>query len=260
MAENETMIVRESPAEYITTLRINRPDAQNALNFTVLDSLEAHLLELQNSEIRALIVTGTGGVFCSGADLKLIADFSPADAREFSVRGHEVLQLIEEFPAPVIAAVNGYALGGGCELACACDLRYTGESAQWGQPESRVGMITGWGGTFRLPRIIGVARAKELVFTAKMIDAREAHAIGLVNDIFPDEELLDSVAQVAGEIARNAPVANKLSKRMLNRFRDDKEAVKTEESLALAFCVTTEDQSEGIRAFLEKRSPVFRNK
>ncbi|HKJ68355.1 MAG TPA: enoyl-CoA hydratase-related protein [bacterium] len=259
MSEHETVIVRESPAKYITTLRINRPDAQNAFNFELLDSLETHLLDLQSSNIRALILTGTGGVFCSGADLKLIADFSPAEARAFSLRGHEVLQLIERFPAPVIAAVNGYALGGGCELACACDLRYTGESAKWGQPEAKVGMITGWGGTFRLPRIIGVARAKELIFTAKMIDARVAREIGLVNEVFPDEELRNKTEEIAGKIARNAPIANQLSKRMLNRYWGDTEALRTEESLALSFCVTTEDQSEGVNAFLEKRSPEFRN-
>jgi len=256
----DTLIREEQVAEYVTVLTLDRPEVQNAFNLEMLGMLEQILDRLQSSDVRALMLTGTGRAFSAGADLKQIQTFDEAKAREFSLRGHQVFRKIERFPAPVIAAVNGYALGGGCELACACDLRYAAESAKLGQPESRVGMITGWGGTFRLPGIVGPAKAKEMVFTARLLSATEAREVGLVNAVFPDEGFLDRVTEVASSIAERAPIANALSKRMLNRYPGDVQAMINEESLALAYCVTTEDQTEGINAFLEKRSPTFQNK
>lgn len=256
----DTLIFEKQVAEHVTLLTLNRPEVQNAFNLEMLGSLEQILDRLQSSDVRALILTGSGKAFSAGADLKQIKTFDEARAREFSLRGHQVFRKIERFQAPVLAAVNGYALGGGCELACACDLRYAAESAKLGQPESRVGMITGWGGTFRLPRIVGLATAKEMVFTARLLSAAEAREVGLVNAIFPDEAFLEQVTEVATSIARRAPIANALGKRMLNRYPGDVQAMINEESLALAYCVTTDDQTEGIDAFLEKRSPEFQNK
>jgi len=253
-------IITEKITNYTVYIRLNRLEVYNAMNFEMLEDLGNKLDELSKTDIRCLVFTGTGKSFSSGADLKEIKEFDPNMARNFSLAGHKVLDKIENFPCPVIAAINGYALGGGLEFACACDLRYATESAKFGQPESKVGMITGWGGTFRLPRYIGVARAKELIFTSKLINATEAHAYGLVNDVFRDDKFMENVFNIARKIEKNAPIANRLSKKMLNRYPYDLDNIKDEESLALSHCVNTEDQKEAINAFLEKREPVFNNK
>lgn len=174
--------------------------------------------------------------------------------------GHRLFARIEGFPTPVIAAVNGHALGGGCELACACDLRYASEAARFGQPESNVGMIPGWGGTFRLPRLVGIAKAKELIFTGKIIDSDRAFELGLVNRVFPEEHCKKRILDIAEEIASNAPIANREAKRLLGRYPADLQAMINEESLSLSYCMATEDQSEAIDAFLEKREPTFSNR
>lgn len=253
-------IQQEELAEHIILLRLNRPESYNALNFELMRQFEARLKSLEDEDIRAIILTGTAKSFSSGADLKEIQQFDQNTAREFSLAGHRLFSAIEQFPAPVLAAVNGYALGGGCELACACDIRYAAESAKFGQPESRVGMIPGWGGTFRLARYVGVARAKEMIYTGRMVPADEAQATGLVNGVFDDDALLESVLDIAKKIATNAPIATRLSKKMLNRHPWDLQTLVNEEALALAHCVNTEDQTEAIQAFLEKREPKFQNK
>jgi enoyl-CoA hydratase len=253
-------LIEERPALDIAVLRLNRPSRQNALNRALLGYLEQRLEYWSGQRLRALILTGTGKSFCAGADLRELGVGSPLETREFAHLGHRVLTRIEQFPCPVLAAVNGYALGGGCELACACDLRYASEEAKLGQTECRVGMITGWGATFRLPRLVGAARAKELVFTGRLVSAQEACRIGLVNQVFPADGFLDQVLAVAGEIARSAPLSVQLSKQLLNRYPQDAADLVTEESLALAFCVTTADQKEGLNAFLEKRRPMFQGK
>jgi len=254
------LIIEECPSKHIVILRLNRPEKYNAFNLDLLHELEKRMEKLSKKDIRVLIITGTDKSFSSGADLKEIKTFNSQEVREFSLVGHRVFQKIENFPCPVIAAVNGYALGGGCELACACDLIYAADSAKFGQPESKVGMITGWGGTFRLPRHIGVPRAKELLFTGKIITAGEASEIGLGNMVFPEDQFMDKVLDVAEQIAKNAPIANRLSKKMLNRYQSDIQSLIHEESLALSFCVFSEDQKEGIDAFLTKREPVFKNR
>lgn len=253
-------IQQEDLTEHIILLRLNRPDSYNALNFELMRQFESRLKSLEDKDIRAIILTGTAKSFSSGADLKEIQHFDQDTARKFSLAGHRLFSAIEQFPAPVLAAVNGYALGGGCELACACDIRYAAESAKFGQPESRVGMIPGWGGTFRLARYVGIARAKEMIYTGRMLSTEEALEIGLVNEVFDAGALLDSVLEIAKKIASNAPIATRLAKKMLNRHPWDVQALVNEEALALAHCVNTEDQKEAIQAFLEKREPQFQNK
>jgi enoyl-CoA hydratase len=254
------MVVKENISEQIVLLRLNRPETYNACSYELLDSIKKQLEILQNDRaLRVLILTGTGKSFSSGGDLKQIKDFGPEQAREWCVIGQNLMSKIEVFPVPVVAAINGYCLGGGLEIALACDLRYATETAKLGSPESKVGMITGWGGTFRLSRIIGVAKTKELVFTGQLITADEAKNIGLVNNVFSDTDFMEKVVEVAKQISKMAPHSNHLSKKMLNRYTFDLETLHHQESLALAFCVTTQDKTEAINAFLEKREPVFKN-
>ena len=246
------------PEDHIAILTLNRPATRNALNFSILERMEAAVAALeQEDDLRVLIITGSGSSFCSGADLREIREFDPQRSRQFSLLGHRVFNRVEQFPTPVVAAINGHALGGGCELACACDLRLASARARLGQPEARVGMITGWGATTRLPRYIGLARAKEMVFRAEVISAEEAKQIGLVNAVFDESEFMESVLAYAREITRNAPIANALSKQMLNRHGAP---TAHDESLALAYTVLSEDQTEAIDAFLEKRDPLFRGR
>ncbi len=255
------VIVREELSKHIVSLRLNRHEVHNACNYELLETLTKLLAGLEEErDLRALIITGTGKSFSSGGDLKQIKEFGPGEAAHWCDIGHRLMEAIERLPVPVLAAVNGHCLGGGLELALACDLRYSVETAKFGCPEARVGMITGWGGTYRLPRIVGLAKAKELVFTAELISANEALGIGLVNAVFPEEGFMDRVVEVARKIAVAAPHSNRLSKRMLNRYPFDLTSVELEESLALSQAVTTEDKTEAIQAFLEKREPHFMNR
>lgn len=253
------LVERDRPDEFVVRLRINRPDVRNAMNRAVLRAFHDHLDTLADDDVRALIITGTGGAFSAGADLREVQTLTPHEGRDFSRAGHELFNRIEQLPYPVLAAINGHALGGGCELACACDLRYAVASAKLGQPESKVGMIPGWGGTFRLPRIIGIAAAKELIFTGALVEAHEARELGLVNRVFDEDTFEEQVLERASAIASNAPIANREAKRLLDRYAADRQTMINEESLALAYCVSTEDQSEAIDAFLEKRTPSFKN-
>lgn len=255
-----SLVLLDRPAAFVARLTINRPDVRNAMNRATLQAFHDHLDALTEEEVRVLIITGTGGAFSAGADLREVQTLSPAEGRAFSQAGHALFQRIEQLPYPVLAALNGHALGGGCELACACDLRYAAASARLGQPESKVGMIPGWGGTFRLPRIIGIAATKELVFTGRLVDAQTAHAMGLVNQVFEDDTFEEQVLETATAIAANAPIANRESKRLLDRYAAHLPTMVNEESLALAYCVSTEDQSEAIDAFLTKRTPTFKNR
>ncbi len=253
-------LVKEQIDEHIVSFRINRPDVLNAFSFDLLDDIEAALDELDKENTRAVIFTGTGKAFCAGADLKKLKEFDAETGRQFALAGHRVLNKVEQFPCPVIAAINGFCMGGGLEFASACDLRYAVDTAKFGLPESRVGMITGWGGTFRVPRYIGVARTKEMIFTAKILDAATAKDWGLVHDIFSGDVLMDKVIEIAKQIAKLSPIGNRLSKRMLNRYPYDINDLCTQESLALYACVNSEDQTEALNAFVEKREPVFKNR
>lgn len=255
---NAQELVVSRPEDHIALLTLNRPETRNALNVSLLERMEDAIAMLeQETDLRVLIITGTGSSFCSGADLREIRDFDPQRSRQFSLLGHRVFNRVEQFPAPVVAAINGHALGGGCELACACDLRVATARARLGQPEARVGMITGWGATTRLPRYIGLARTKEMVFRAEVVSAEQAKQMGLVNRVFEDAVFTEEVLEYARTITRNAPIANALSKQMLNRHGVP---AAHDESLALAYTVLSEDQSEAIDAFLEKREPLFRGR
>lgn len=254
-----SLVQRDWPLDHVARLRLNRPDAKNAMNWGVLTALNDHLDTLVEGDVRALLLTGTNDAFSVGADLKDIQNMTPKEARTFSRIGNDLFSRLETFPAPVIASVNGYALGGGCELACACDLRYAASSARLGQPETTVGMIPGWGGTFRLPQIVGHATAKELVLTGESIDAQTAHEKGLVHDVFDDSTFTDQVLERVQTVVSNAPIANREAKRLLHRSSNDRQAAVNEEGLVLAYCVSTDDQSEAISAFLEDRAPTFEN-
>lgn len=254
------LVQRDRPATFVARLRINRPDVRNAMNRAVLRAFHDHLDALTEEDVRALIITGTDGAFSAGADLREVRTLTSSEGRVFSRMGHALFERIEQLPYPVLAAINGHALGGGCELACACDVRYAVASARLGQPESTVGMIPGWGGTFRLPRIIGTAAAKELIFTGALIDAHEAHELGLVNRVYEEDAFEEGVLEQAETIASNAPIANREAKRLLDRYAVDRQTMINEESLSLAYCISTEDQSEAIDAFLEKRTPSFNNR
>lgn len=255
-----TLIRRDWPLEFVARLRIDRPEVRNAMNRAVIRAFHDHLDALTDDDVRALIITGTDEAFSAGADLREIRTLTPSEGRAFSRAGNELFARIEQLPCPVLAAINGYALGGGCELACACDLRYAVASARLGQPESTVGMIPGWGGTFRLPRIVGEAMAKELIFTGALVDAQEAHDMGLVHRVYDADPFEERVLEQAETIASNAPIAVREAKQLLNRSPTDLQTMAHEESLALSYCIGTDDQSEAIDAFLEKRTPSFQNR
>lgn len=250
---------RDWPLDHVVRLRLTRPGVRNAINRTVLTAFHDQLDALADQDVRALVVTGTEDTFSVGADLNAVQAMDPSAARTFSRLGNELFARLEAFPCPVIAAVNGYALGGGCELACACDLRYAVASARLGQPETTLGMIPGWGGTFRLPQIVGRAAAKELVLTGEPVGAPEAREMGLVHRVFDAATFDDDVLDRARTVASNAPIATREAKRLLNRSPSRPQSSMNEEALALAHCVSTDDQSEAISAFLEEREPTFRN-
>jgi enoyl-CoA hydratase len=243
-------------------LTISRPQALNALNTDLLIELHKVLAEIHyDEEIKALIITGDGKSFVAGADISEMAGMSPLDAREFALLGNSVFSTIEEMEKPVIAAVNGFALGGGCELALACDIRLASEKAKMGQPEAGLGITPGFGGTQRLMRIVGPAKAKELIYTGKTIGAEEALSIGLVNHVYPVDTLLEEARKMAKEIAAKAPVAVQFCKRAINEGleMDLQRGLQLEADL-FALCFSTDDQSEGMQAFLEKRKADFQGK
>ncbi len=245
------------------TLTIDRPKALNALNGATLRELEAALREVgQTEELRALILTGGGEkAFVAGADIAEMAGMSTLQARQFAGLGHRVLHMLESLSMPTIAAVNGYALGGGCELALACDLIYASERARFGQPEVGLGVLPGFGGTQRLPRLVGRARAMELIFTGDAIDAAKAKEIGLVLEVLPAEKLIEHCRSIAAKIAAKGPVAVAQAKRAIHFGVDaDLRSANELERQAFATLFGTEDQREGMKAFLEKRPAAFKGR
>jgi enoyl-CoA hydratase len=243
------------------TLTIDRPKALNALNAQALGEMEHAIQSLAaNRELRALIVTGGGEKsFVAGADIAAMAQLTQDEARRFAELGHRVLASLEALPFPTIAAVNGFALGGGCELALACDLIYASEKAKLGLPEVSLGVIPGFGGTQRLVRRLGRARAKELIFTGDMIDAQKALAVGLVLEVLPPDQLLAHCRKVAEKIATRGPLAVAQAKRAIELGADADLRVGNElERQAFAVLFGSEDQKEGMKAFLEKRTPAFK--
>lgn len=246
--------------DQIAILTINRPKALNALNSATLEELSCAFTELaKDSAIRVVILTGSGEkAFVAGADISQMSDMTPMQARSFSQLGHSLMNLIENLPQPVIAAVNGFALGGGTELAMACDIRLASENAKFGQPEVTLGLLAGFGGTQRLPRLVGSGRASEILFTADTLDAQEAYRIGLVNRVYPLAELMTQAQALAHKIASRAPVAVQLTKSAINKGQNvDLLSGQTYEAEVFGQVFSTQDQKEGCSAFLEKRKVMF---
>ena len=246
----------------IVILTIDRPEALNALNTAVITELEQAVTELERDvSLGAVIITGAGRSFVAGADIGEQRPLDLEGGRRWGQRGSALLRRIEKLPVPTIAAVNGFALGGGCELAMACDIILASEKAKFGQPEVGLGITPGFSGTQRLSRRVGAARAKELIFSGRMIKAEEACAIGLVSEVFAPEALMEGALAMARSFTKNAPIAVRYAKACIDRGLqmdiDDGIAVENE---LFAMCFATEDQKEGMTTFLEKRSASFRNK
>ncbi|RKI69544.1 enoyl-CoA hydratase/isomerase family protein [Corallococcus sp. AB049A] len=245
----------------LALLTVDRPKALNALNSATFHEME-HALNSLKEDTRALIVTGGGDkAFVAGADIAEMSTISAAQAREFSALGHRVFEHLENLPIPTIAAVNGFALGGGLELALGCDLIYASEKAKLGVPEVTLGVIPGFGGTQRLTRLLGRARAKELLFTADRLDAAKAKEIGLVLDVVPADKLMEHVKAVAAKILKNGPLAVAQAKRVVEYGADqDLRAANELERQGFAVLFGSEDQREGMAAFLAKRPANFQGK
>ena len=251
--------VSEAP-QGVVRLTISSPATLNALNSTMLRELEDFVDAIDVDHTRVLVITGEGKAFVAGADISEMAHLSDAEGLAFGQRGSRVFKKIEDLPFPVIAAVNGFALGGGCELAMACDIRIASMKARFGQPEVGLGIIPGFSGTYRLPKLVGQGIAKELIYTGKMIDADEAYRIGLVNSVVAPEELAGAVNAMIAAICKNAPIAVSYAKTCIGENYD----LDVDESIALenqyfAKCFATDDQKEGMAAFLGKRPAAFKN-
>ena len=239
---------------FVGVITINRPKALNALNSQVLEELEATFKAVDIDKTRAIILTGAGEKsFVAGADIGEMSTLTKAEGEAFGKKGNDIFRMIETFPIPVIAAINGFALGGGCEISMSCDIRICSENAIFGQPEVGLGITPGFGGTQRLARIVGVGMAKQLIYTARNIKADQAKEIGLVNAVYPQEELLDQAKKLAANIAANAPIAVRNCKKAINDGLDATmdDAIVIEEKL-FGDCFETEDQKAAMANFLEK--------
>jgi enoyl-CoA hydratase len=250
-------------SEGIATITLNRPEALNAFSREVVEEILQALQDVRNDEnVRVVVLTGAGEkAFSAGADIKSMIGMTVLKARELSLMGEKLCLALENLEKPVIAALNGYALGGGLEVAMSCDLRIASENARMGQTEINIGLIPGWGGTQRLTRLIGRAKAKELVFTGRMIDAKTAEQLGIINMAVPQDKFKDTVRQFASELASKAPVAVRVAKALINKGAD----ISLDSALALeregfGVVASTEDLKEGVSAFTEKRKPAFKGK
>lgn len=254
--------VEVTKKDHIAVVTMNRPEALNALNKAVFTDLEVALDDVEkDDEVYVVIITGAGRAFIAGADIGEMAPMNVAEGLAFSELGNRILMRVDMMEKPTIAAVNGFALGGGCELALSCDIILASEKAKFGQPEVGLGITPGFSGTQRLPRRVGVAKAKELIFSGKMIKADEAEKIGLVNAVYAPEALMDGALEMGKSFTKNAPIAVKYAKACIDRGMqmdiDDGIAVENE---LFAMCFATADQKEGMGAFLEKRPAAFQNK
>ncbi len=260
MAFDNLLIERDGATAVVT---INRPKVLNALNSRTLDELRHAILELQHDdEVRVVVITGAGEKsFVAGADINELAVQTPTGGREHALKGQHVFDVIENLGKPVIAAINGYALGGGCELAMACTLRLAADTATLGQPEISLGLIPGYAGTQRLSRLVGRGRAMELILVGAPISAAEAHRIGLVNRVIPSADLLTEARKLAAQLAAGAPIAMRYIISAVNKGSEMPfaEACQYEATL-FGLVASTEDMKEGTAAFLEKRKPHFKGK
>ena len=246
--------------EGIATITFNRPKALNALNNALITEFAAALEEIaQDEDIRVLVLTGAGEkAFVAGADITEIATFQTLQAKLFARKGQAVINRLQDLAIPVIGAVNGFALGGGSEIALACDFIYASENAMFGLPEINLGIIPGFGGTQRLPRVVGASMAKEMIFTGKMIPAAKAAEIGMVNTVCPPDKLLESVYKTAKTISRKGKVSLRAAKQAVNNgLNADLATGLNMEVDAFALCMASADAKEGTSAFLEKRKAVF---
>ena len=240
----------------IVVVTINRPKSLNALNSETLAELNTCLAEIEGrTDIKVVILTGSGSKsFVAGADISEMVNATPAEGRAMGLLAREAFGRLENMPQVTIAAVNGFALGGGCEISMACDIRVAAENAKFAQPECGLGILPGFGGTQRLARLVGKGRAKEMIFTCDMIDAQDAYRIGLANHVVPQEELLDYCKAMAGRIMKNAPYAVSLAKQVINSGADmDLDNGLKLEANIFGLSFSTEDKKEGMTAFLEKR-------
>ena len=244
----------------IATITFNRPKNLNAMNSETITELQDAVTVCRNNEkIRVIILTGSGEkAFVAGADIKEMEDLRASEALEFMELGHETLRLLETTSKPSIAAINGFALGGGMEIALACDVRFASENARFGQPEILIGMIPGWGGTQRLPRIIGMGRAKEYIISGEQINVERAYEIGLVNRVYPSDRLMKETRNFATKLASMPAFAIKMAKHAINFGYDlSLDNANRLEMGCCAQCFSTEDQKEGMKAFFEKRKPNY---
>ena len=244
----------------VAVVTVDRPDALNALDLPTLTELRGRLLELRDDDgARVVVLTGAGErAFIAGADIKYMSGLDVEAAQAWGELGHSCAQLLETMPKPTIAAVNGFALGGGCEMALACDLRYATRTAKFGQPEVNLAVIPGWGGTQRLARVCGLGVAKELILTGRIVDAEEALRIGLVSAVYEPGELMERVGEVARELAGKSPLALATAKAALNyALQGDHVANLLGEAERFAGLFASEDQKEGMAAFIEKRDANF---
>lgn len=249
-----------SVEEGVATITFNRPKALNAMNAeTMLELKDAVTVCRDDDNIKVIILTGSGDkAFVAGADIAQMQDMEPCDALAFMELGHETLRLLETTPKPSIAAVNGFALGGGTEISLACDMRFAAENAKFGQPEILIGLIPGWGGTQRLSRLIGMGRAKELVLGGGQIDAGRAYEIGLANRVYPSDQLMEETGKFAKKLAGMPAFAVKMAKHSINFGYDlSLDNANRLEVECCAQCFSTRDQKEGMKAFLEKRKPNY---
>lgn len=245
--------------EGIGLIKINRPDVLNAVNVETIVEIEEVMHDFcRRDDVQVIIITGEGKSFVSGSDISRLVDMDSLRAREYSSVGQRVLALIENIEKPVIGAVNGYALGSGCEIAMACDLRIASEKAKFGQPEVKLGLIPGHAGTQRLARLVGVGKAKELIFTGDIIDAQEALRIGLVNAVYSPDALLEEARNIARKIQAAGPTAVRFAKTVINKGIDSPMVTaQGYEMEAFSILFSTDEAKEGMKAFLEKRKPEW---
>ena len=258
--EYKKLIIQDNGA--VRVIKINNPEALNALNTAILKELDAAFTEVaEDNGILAVVLTGEGRAFVAGADISEMKSKNAIEGEIFGKLGASVFRKIELLPKPVIAAVNGFALGGGCELAMSCDIRLASAKAKFGQPEVGLGITPGFSGTQRMPSLIGMGKAKELIYTADIIDAAEAYRIGLVNHVYEPEALMEEAMKMAEKIASKAPIAVKNSKEAINRgIQTDMDSAVAIEAYLFGLCFASEDQKEGMTAFFEKRKANFQNK
>ena len=255
-------LVRREERGAVALLTLNRPEQLNSLDTATLEALEQRCREIESDAgVRAVVLTGEGRVFAAGADIAEMRKQGPLEAEEFSRLGHRVLARLEGLEVPSIAAVNGYALGGGCELALACDWIYASTKARFGQPEVKLGLIPGFGGTSRLVRRVGVAWAKELVLAGEPVDAETALRIGLANRVYPPDALVEDALSAAAAVAQRGPLAVEAAKRVIQEGQGaDVRVAHRLEQAAFGALAASEDRNEGMDAFLQKRDPDFQGR